>query len=82
MQVFHTNINFHWSLTDSKSPQVSRTFLSILADLSNAVVCMVLICPLISNFSSLLSNPLGIVPGATIAIGITIIIIIIIYLKP
>ena len=29
---------FHWSLSDSKSPQVSRTFLGILADLNNAVV--------------------------------------------
>ena len=29
---------FHWSLSDSKSPQVSRTFSSILADLNNAVV--------------------------------------------
>ena len=29
---------FHWSLSDSKSPQISRTLLSILADLNNAVV--------------------------------------------
>ena len=29
---------FHWSLRDSKSPQVSRTRLSILAVLSNTVV--------------------------------------------
>ena len=29
---------FHWSLSDSKFPQVSRTLLSILADLNNAVV--------------------------------------------
>ena len=33
---------FHWSLSNSKSPQVSRTLLSILADLSNAIVWMVL----------------------------------------
>ena len=32
---------FHWSLSDNKSPQVSRTLLSILADLKNAVVWMV-----------------------------------------
>ena len=32
---------FHWSLSDSKSPQVSRTLLSILAVLNNAVVWMV-----------------------------------------
>ena len=30
---------FHRSSSDSKSPQVSRTLLSILADLNNAVVC-------------------------------------------
>ena len=29
---------FHWSLSDSKSPQVFRTLLCILADLNNAVV--------------------------------------------
>ena len=29
---------YHWSLSDSKSPQVSRTLLSILAGLNNAVV--------------------------------------------
>ena len=32
---------FHWSLSDKKSPQVSRTLLSILSDLKNAVVWMV-----------------------------------------
>ena len=32
---------FHWSLSDSKFPQVSRTLLSILAVLNNAVVWMV-----------------------------------------
>ena len=32
---------FRWSLSDSKSPQVSRTLLSILAILSNVVVWMV-----------------------------------------
>ena len=32
---------FHWSLSDSNSPQVSRTRLSILAVLSNAVVWIV-----------------------------------------
>ena len=38
---------FHQSLKDSKSPQVFRTLLSILADLRNAVVLMVFTCPLI-----------------------------------
>ena len=31
---------FHWSLGDSKSPQVSKTLLSILAIFNNAVVWM------------------------------------------
>ena len=34
-------IVFHWSLSDSKSPQVSRTLLSILVNHNNAVVWMV-----------------------------------------
>ena len=29
---------FHWNLSDDKSPQISRTFLCILADLNNFVV--------------------------------------------
>ena len=29
---------FHWSLSDSNSPQVSRTLLNILADINNAVL--------------------------------------------
>ena len=32
---------FNWRLSDNKSPQVFRTILSILADLSNAVVWIV-----------------------------------------
>ena len=43
---------FHWSLSESKSLQVSRTLLSILAVLSNVVVWMVYTRPLISNSSS------------------------------
>ena len=35
---------FHWRLSDSKSPQVSRTLLSILSVLNNAVVWMVSTC--------------------------------------
>ena len=34
---------FHWSLSDSKSPKVSRTLLNTLADLSDAVVWTVLL---------------------------------------
>ena len=40
---------FHWILSDSNSPQISRTLLSILADLNYALVCMVSIRPLISK---------------------------------
>ena len=42
----------HWSLSDSKSIQVSSNLLGILADLNNAVVWMVSNRPLISNSSS------------------------------
>ena len=42
----------HWSLRDNKSPQVSRTLLSILADLNNTVVWLVTTCLLISKSSS------------------------------
>ena len=49
---------YHRSLSDSKSPQVSGTLLSILADLNNVVVCMVSARHLISNSSSLGINPL------------------------
>ena len=61
---------FHWSLSDSKSPQVSRTLLSILAVLNNAVVWMVSTHPPISKSSSPFSNPLVTVPNAPITMGI------------
>ena len=38
---------FHWSLNGTKSPQISRTLLSILADLKNAVVWMFFTRPII-----------------------------------
>ena len=60
---------FHWSLSDSKSPQVSK-ILSILAVLNNAVVWMVFTRPPISKSSSPFSNPLVTVPNAPITIGI------------
>ena len=47
---------FPWNLSESKSSQVSRTFLSILADLSNVVARMVPIFPPIS-ISSLFFYP-------------------------
>ena len=63
---------FHWSLSHSKSPQVSRTLLSILTDFNNAVVWMVSNHPLISKSPSPCTNPLVAVPSAAITIGIII----------
>ena len=60
---------FLWSLSDSKSPQVSRTRLRILAVLSNAVVWIVSIFPPTSKSSRPFNNPLVIVPNAPITIG-------------
>ena len=54
-----------WGLSDSKSPQVSRTLLSILADLNNAVVWIVSIRPLISKSCRPFINPLETVPSVT-----------------
>ena len=65
-------IVFHWSLNDSKSPQVSWTLFSILAVLNNVVVWMVSTRPHISKSSSSFNNPLVTVPRAPIKIGITV----------
>ena len=61
----------HWSLSDSKSPQVSRTLLSILADFNNAVIWMVSTRPPISESFSPWNNHLVTVPRAPITFGIT-----------
>ena len=61
---------FHWNSSDSKSPQVSRTLLSILAVLNNAVVWMVSTHRPTSKSSSSFNNPLVTVPKALIKIGI------------
>ena len=63
---------FHWSLSDSKSPLVSRIFLSILAVLNKVGVWMVSTRPSTSKSSSPLNNPLVTVPKAPITIGIII----------
>ena len=57
---------FNWSLGDSKSLQVSRIFLSILADLSYAIICMVSTRPFISKSFSPFINPSVIVSRAPI----------------
>ena len=61
---------FHWSLSDGKSPQVSRTLLSILAVLNKAVVWMISSRPPTSKSSRPFNNPLVTVPKAPITIGI------------
>ena len=60
---------FHWSLSDSKSPQVSRTPLSILAVVNNVLVWMVSNRPPTFKSSSPFNNPLVTVPNAPITIG-------------
>ena len=61
---------FHWSLSDSKSPQVSRTRLRILAVLSNAIGWILSTRPPTSKSSRSFINPLVIVPNAPITIGL------------
>ena len=61
---------FHWSLSDSKSPQVSRTRLSILAVPNNVVVWMVNTRLPASMSSNPFNNPFVTVPKAPITIGI------------
>ena len=46
-------VHFFTEVIESKSSQLSRTLLSILANFNYAVICIVLILPLISNFPSL-----------------------------
>ena len=60
---------FHWILRDSKSPQVSRTLLSILAVLSNVVIWIVSTRPPTSKSSMHFKYPLVIVSKAPITIG-------------
>ena len=61
---------FHWILSDSKSTQVSRTLLNILAVLNNALVWMVSTRLKTSKSSRPFNNPLVTVPRAPITIGI------------
>ena len=60
---------FHWRLSDSKSTQVSRTLLSILAVFTNAVVWMVSTRLPTSKSSRPFNHPLVTVPKAPITIG-------------
>ena len=61
---------FHRRLSGSKSPQVSKTLLSILAVFNNAVVWMASTRPPTSKSSRPFNNPLVTVPKAPITIGI------------
>ena len=61
---------FHWILSDSKSPQVSRTLLSILTVFNNAVVWMVSTRSPTSKSSKPFDDPLVTVSKASITIGI------------
>ena len=61
---------FQWSLSDSKSPQVSKSLLGILAVLNNALVLMVSIRSPSSKSSSPFNNPLVTVPKVPITSGI------------
>ena len=69
---FYSFESFSHNLGDSKSPQVSRTLLSMLVDLNNAIVCMVSTRPLIPKSSSAYMNTLVTVPSLPITIGITV----------
>ena len=62
---------FHWSLSD-KSPQLFRTLFYIRVDLNNAVVWMVSVYSLISNFSNPLTKALRTIPSSLIITAITI----------
>ena len=72
IRVFHISVS-GWSFTgvsDSKSSQVSRTLLSILAVLNNVVVWMLSTRPTTSKSSSPFNNSFVTVPNALITIGI------------
>ena len=60
---------FHWSFSNSRSPQVSRTLLSILAVFNNAVVWMVSTRPPTSKSSRPFNNLSVTVPKAPITIS-------------
>ena len=62
---------FHLRLSDSKSPQVSRTLLSILAVFNNSVVWMDSTRPPTSKSSRPFNNPLVTVLKAPIGIIVT-----------
>ena len=73
---------FHWSSSDSESPRVSRTFLSILADLNSAVVWTVSTRSIISKSLSPCTKHFVTVRSVSINIGIIITFMLHIFLIP
>ena len=69
---------FHCSLSDSKSPQVSRTRFKILAVHINAVIWIVFTRPPTSKSSRPFNNPFVFVPKVPISIIIFIIVVVVI----
>ena len=65
-------IVFRWSLNESNSSLVSKTLLSILADLNNVVIWIVSTRPFISKCSGPSTNPLVTVPKAPFTISISV----------
>ena len=65
-------MDFYWSLSDNKSPQLSKTLLSSIVYLNNVVVWMVSTHALIFKSSSPCNNPLVTVQRTPITTGITI----------
>ena len=72
---------FHWSLSDSNSPIVSMTLLSILASLNYDGVCTVSIHLPMSNSSSAFSKALGTILNTPTTTGITVTLMFYIFLS-
>ena len=70
---------FHWRLSDSKSPQVSRTLLSILGVFNNAVVWMVSTRSPTSKSCRPFNNPLVTVLKAQITILLLLLLLLLFY---
>ena len=64
--------NLHWSLNYSKSPQIYRTLLRILADLSTAMIWAALTLVLVSSSHRFFFSFFGIILRALTMIGITV----------
>ena len=68
--VFHTS-GFHWTPSGGKSPQLFRSLLNILIDISSAVIWMFSVFPWISSTPSFFSMFFGIGPRVPTMINIT-----------